>query len=696
MMEEVDEHHDTTNTAGPSCEEMLLYPPVKRRTSAVWNYFGYAKIRGEIKEDGFPICRACAKKISAKGGNTSNMFTHLREHHPALFLETQPSIKRKRLAHPATFTTTADSTEASSSTKWCRQSPENLTQYTMEKMFEKQKKYDRTSKSAQQMNAAVAFFIAKDMVPYYIVERPGFKHLVNQLNPKYELPSRTFFSGKEIPKLYSALRNEVQEAVGRARWFAATTDLWTSNGGKGEPYISLTLHHISSEWVMQSHCLETLYVPEDHTAEHIAEIFEGMLQQWQVDINRLTCIGTDNASNMKKAFQQVLKVPHLSCFGHNLNLGIQKCLKIQRVDTAVKSCRRLVESFSRSWKKRRELTLKQTDLNVPKHSLIHDVVTRWGSTYDMIERFTEQQQAVCAVLAADRNLWHLMPKQNDMTNLEDISLVLGSVHMFTDSLASGTRVTASAIRPILNHLLNNVLVCAPTDRPLAREMKETIAADLSSRYEAPQTRLLLDICSFLDPRFKEHFLSNVSDTTEAIKENALQEKHSLEEGEDQESDFTTATMTRNGTPQGSEEQRSEQQLQSLGVPSPTPVVASKKTVDVNPRKGLHDLLWEITESVKQSTSIAADSEPEAAIIAQVEHYKALPILPGNEDPLIWWKQHQKELPILSHLAQKYLCIPATSVPSERVFSSSGYILSPFRSRLSTEHVNMLVFLHHNL
>ncbi|XP_069476267.1 tenascin-X-like [Ambystoma mexicanum] len=215
---------------------------------------------------------------------------------------------------------------------------------------------------------------------------------------------------------------------------------------------------------------------------------------------------------------------------------------------------------------------------------------------------------------------------------------------------------------------------------------EDVEAKNTSEEVQPKVGLLGKVSNV---GFKEHFLSNVSDTTEAIKENALQEKHSLEEGEDQESDFTTATMTRNGTPQGSEEQQSEQQLQSLGVPSPTPVVASKKTVDVNPRKGLHDLLWEITESVKQSTSMAADSEPEAAIIAQVEHYKALPILPGNEDPLIWWKQHQKELPILSHLAQKYLCIPATSVPSERVFSSSGYILSPFRSRLSTEHVNML-------
>ena len=51
---------------------------------------------------------------------------------------------------------------------------------------------------------------------------------------------------------------------------------------------------------------------------------------------------------------------------------------------------------------------------------------------------------------------------------------------------------------------------------------------------------------------------------------------------------------------------------------------------------------------------------------------------------------------MAKLAKKYLSIPATSVRSERVFSSGGYIVNNFRSRLLPEHVNLLVFLANNL
>jgi len=77
-------------------------------------------------------------------------------------------------------------------------------------------------------------------------------------------------------------------------------------------------------------------------------------------------------------------------------------------------------------------------------------------------------------------------------------------------------------------------------------------------------------------------------------------------------------------------------------------------------------------------------------------YLSLPPIPAEEDPLVWWKGHTSELPHLSRVARKLLCIPATSVPSERVFSASGHIVSPQRALLKPDKVNMLTFLHSNL
>ncbi|WAR15295.1 hypothetical protein MAR_005400 [Mya arenaria] len=50
----------------------------------------------------------------------------------------------------------------------------------------------------------------------------------------------------------------------------------------------------------------------------------------------------------------------------------------------------------------------------------------------------------------------------------------------------------------------------------------------------------------------------------------------------------------------------------------------------------------------------------------------------------WWRQHEEEFPRLSRLAKEVLYIPATSFPSERVFSVAGDIVTATRSRLAPD------------
>ena len=64
--------------------------------------------------------------------------------------------------------------------------------------------------------------------------------------------------------------------------------------------------------------------------------------------------------------------------------------------------------------------------------------------------------------------------------------------------------------------------------------------------------------------------------------------------------------------------------------------------------------------------------------------------------LTWWRDNQVIYPNLCRVARKYVCVPATSVPSERVFSSAGLIVSDRRACLKPEKVNQLVFLNQNV
>ena len=61
--------------------------------------------------------------------------------------------------------------------------------------------------------------------------------------------------------------------------------------------------------------------------------------------------------------------------------------------------------------------------------------------------------------------------------------------------------------------------------------------------------------------------------------------------------------------------------------------------------------------------------------AELNRYRNIPKLPMKDDPLQWWEEHKHKFPILYRLAMKYLSIPATSAPSERVWSIASHIIT---------------------
>ena len=67
----------------------------------------------------------------------------------------------------------------------------------------------------------------------------------------------------------------------------------------------------------------------------------------------------------------------------------------------------------------------------------------------------------------------------------------------------------------------------------------------------------------------------------------------------------------------------------------------------------------------------------------------------NGDPLMWWAAHQTAYPHVATLARKYLAIPASTAPSERVFSTAKNIHQKKRWRMLPLHLDQAVFLRHN-
>lgn len=84
------------------------------------------------------------------------------------------------------------------------------------------------------------------------------------------------------------------------------------------------------------------------------------------------------------------------------------------------------------------------------------------------------------------------------------------------------------------------------------------------------------------------------------------------------------------------------------------------------------------------------------IEAELNSYLLGQVADSESNPLAWWTVHEVNFPLISCLAKKYLCIPATSTASERVFSAGGNVVTCHRSLLKPATVDMLVFLTKNL
>ena len=97
------------------------------------------------------------------------------------------------------------------------------------------------------------------------------------------------------------IKGEIEQRIAGVDlvFISGTTDLWNSTAG--QPHLTFTCHFIHCAWELQSLCLRTHYVPEDHTAVNIQEALTATLDQWKLVESRLVAITSDSASNVNLA-----------------------------------------------------------------------------------------------------------------------------------------------------------------------------------------------------------------------------------------------------------------------------------------------------------------------------------------------------------------------------------------------------------
>ena len=77
---------------------------------------------------------------------------------------------------------------------------------------------------------------------------------------------------------------------------------------------------------------------------------------------------------------------------------------------------------------------------------------------------------------------------------------------------------------------------------------------------------------------------------------------------------------------------------------------------------------------------------------EVDRFIAAKGLKMSEDPLLWWRQHHRDFPIMGTLARKYLSVTASATPAERVMSKMGLTLTKKRLAMKSDLFSKMMFL----
>lgn len=105
-------------------------------------------------------------------------------------------------------------------------------------------------------------------------------------------------------------------------------------------------------------------------------------------------------------------------------------------------------------------------------------------------------------------------------------------------------------------------------------------------------------------------------------------------------------------------------------------------------------LWQQFDS--KVLQVKTTITPSVMSTLMLRQYLDIPHLERTKNPLEYWQQYKQTFPEMYKLSLKYLSIPATSVPSERVFSITGQITNDRRNRLSPKNLDIIIFLNSNL
>lgn len=472
---------------------------MNRKRSEIWNCFS-------VVNEHFAKCNFCSGSFSYKGGSTANLSRHLKRKHPT----TVVALSERGTTEGATDVETY-LMEPSTSTPGNVSTSKSVESTVVSASGSKQRNTFQTTlvnftkrplplQTTRQLDEQLIIMIAAEYQTLSIVEDKEFRKFVLMLNPNYALPSRKTVSNVLLPQLYTKLSGTVKQLLSTAEHLSVTSDGWTSINNQS--FQSLTVHFINDKNELTSLLLGCCHSEERHTAEMLSTNIRQELTKWEVS-QKVCAAVTDNAANITAAIR-ILNWRHIPCFAHSLNLIVQKGL--HEINESRNKAKSVVEFFKRSPTAMAKLENLQKQMDIPILKLKQDIITRWNSTFEMLDRIIKIKEPLLSAIA--------VTNCNANLTLEDFKIfswccnILKPFKDITEELSSEKGVTISKVILFSRILINKISKIKSTwdneNPPEVYNLCEVLLNELQKRFQDVEDNVVCSEATFLDPRFKKH------------------------------------------------------------------------------------------------------------------------------------------------------------------------------------------------
>jgi len=548
---------------------------------------------------------------------------------------------------------------------------------------------------------ALLEMITLDYQPVCMVNDAGFRDFVAQLQPAYLMPRDRTVGNIMLPRRFNHLMSRRKVEMLTATAVCLTIESWSSEG-TSQRYFAVTSHFITDKLEIKSYLLDCLLYTDQHTITYLKDELMRVTEEWSVQ-DKVVAVVTDNIGEVLTAIE-LIGWTRLPCLTHTLNSIANDALA--EIDEILIKIRSIVEYFRYNTTASTMLRSVMRHMELPETDLVQDVVPHWTSTYHMMHRFLEVRDPVLNTLGLllDPNVQVL--SWSDWDVIARACQLLMALYEAAIEISVDKYISASKAMVMIKGLLRlcGDQIDVPDQPPTIERMAVIMMSSMSTWFGNLELKPLFAEATMLDPRFKRSGFSDSSAADQALHGIAEAVIRCLDEN---------CQQSIEGNNSGSQVvPKADKKVSSSSVcddydqrvlPIKTESAAtSKMCVRAHNNRCTTDSIntQPVTSSVwsdyDQKVSDMSTVDVNMDVTKQLQRFLDEPLLSRQENSLEWWRSRTPVYPCLVPVVRERLCLVATSVSSENIFSSTGLVLNDRRKLLDSCEVRRRVFLNANL